>query len=147
MRREGLATAHQGQEASGLGQLLRTPSLPLLLIVAALAVGLAALVPLIQSSLATTTNGNIQRLERERADWQARLHELELEVARLGSLDRIEQEAKSRLNMVPPEEVRYIIVDVPAPAERRLPSRFLPPEPEKEKASPSLWERLFGWLP
>lgn len=146
MKREGLATAHEGEPASGLGHLLRAPGLPALLIAAVIAVGVAALVPLIQSSLATTTNANIRALERQRADWQARIHELELEVARLGSLERIEQEAINRLKMVPPEEVRYIVVDVPAPTERRLPSRFLPPEREEERASPSLWERLFGWL-
>lgn len=141
-----MATAQKGDRASTLPGLGRASSLPILLAAAALAVAVAALIPLIQSSLATTTNGNVQRLEQERADWEARLQELQLEVARLGSLERIEQEAKARFNMVPPKETVFITVDEPAPAERRLPSRFLPPEPEPKESSPSLWERLLGWF-
>lgn len=142
-----MATAPKAQRESALAQLLRSPSLPVLLTVCAVAVGLAALIPLIQSSVATTTNSNVQRLEQERIDWEARLHELELDVATMGSLDRIEREAISRLRMTPPKETRYITVDVPAPEQRRLPSRFLPPEPAPEEPGPSIWERLFGWLP
>jgi len=142
-----LATAPKAQRESALAQLLRSPSLPVLLTVCAVAVGLAALIPLIQSSVATTTNSNVQRLEQERIDWEARLHELELDVATMGSLDRIEREAISRLRMTPPKETRYITVDVPAPEQRRLPSRFLPPEPTPEEPGPSIWHRLFGWLP
>ncbi len=142
-----MTTAPKTQSRSALLELLRSPSLPVLLILCAVVVGLAALLPLIQSSGATTTNGNIQRLEQERGDWKARLHELELEVATLGSLERIEKEAALRFKMVPPQETRYITVDVPAPEERRLPSRFLPPEPKKELSQSSLWDRLFGWIP
>ena len=142
-----MASAPKAQREGALAQLLRSPNLPVLLTVCAVAVGLAALIPLIQSSLATTTNSNVQRLEQEQIDWEARLHELELDVATLGSLDRIESEATSRLHMTPPKETRYITVDVPAPEQRRLPSRFLPPEPAQKEPGPSIWKRLFGWLP
>ncbi len=142
-----MATAPKAHRESAVIQALLSPSLPVLLTLCAVAVGLAALIPLIQSSVATTTNSNVQRLEQERIDWEARLHELELEVATMGSLERIENEAVSRLHMTPPKETRYITVDVPAPEERRLPSRFLPPEPKLEEPGPSVWERLFGWLP
>lgn len=141
-----MATVHK-HSPSAVAEALRSPSLPVLLTVCALVIGLAALVPLIQSSDATSTNAKIQQLEQERSDWQARVHELELDVAYLGSLDRIENEAKGRLKMVAPQEVHYLTVDVPAPAERRLPSRFLPPQPQKKESGSSLWDRLFGWLP
>jgi cell division protein FtsL len=117
------------------------------LILAAMIVGLAALLPLVQSSGATTTAGNIRRLEQEREDMQARLQELEVRVAGLGSLSRIEHEATTRLKMVKPQEVHYIRVDAPAPAPHRLPSRYLPQPADSSSAGSSLWEDVFGWLP
>ncbi len=142
-----MATAPNSKEAAAPSELLHSPSLPLLLTAAALAIGLAALLPLIQSSSATTTNGNIQRLEQEKTDWQARLREIELEVAGLSSLNRIEQEAIERLGMVPPEEIRYITVSGPAPEAWRPPSRFLPAPTEPLEPSSSLWDKAFGWVP
>lgn len=123
-------------------------SLPLLLTLAALAIGLAALFPLIQSSGATSTNFQIQRLEQELTDWEARTDELEAEIATLSGLERIEQEAAQRFQMVPAQETIYLTVDQPGPEPLRLPSRFLPPEPAPALAGgSSLWDRLFGWLP
>ncbi len=142
-----MATAPHTEGASAPAELLRSPSLPILLTVAALAIGLAALLPLIQSSSATSTNGNIQRLDQAKTDWQARLREIELEVASLSSLNRIEQEARERLGMVPPEETRYITVPGPAPEAWRLPSRFLPAPIEQQESGSSLWDKAFGWVP
>ncbi len=142
-----MATAHRTRHPSAIPQALRSPSLPLLMTLAALAVGVAALLPLLQSSGATTTNGNVQRLEQIHADWQARVNELEVEVATLGGLERIEKEAISRFKMVAPTETVYITVPVPAPQPQRLPSRFLPAQEEPGPAKKSWWDRLFGWLP
>lgn len=122
-------------------------TLPVILMGAALLIGLAALLPLVQSSGATSTAGDIEKLEDEKAAWQARLHELETEVASLGSLDRIEKEARTRLKMVVPKEVHYLSVDAPPPQERRLPSRYLPPEPEPEDGGGGVWGSLTDWIP
>ena len=130
-----------------LPEILRSPSMPTLLIVAALVIGSAALIPLVQSAVATSTNGNVHRLEQERADWQARTQELELEVATTAGLSRIEKKARIELKMAEPKETRYIAVDAAAPAPRKLPSRYLPPETDKKQAGPSLWEQILGWLP
>jgi hypothetical protein len=124
-----------------------TGNLPVILIVAAMVVGLAALLPLVQTSGATTAAGRIRQLEQERRDWQAQLHEQEVRVAQLGSLERIEKEARERLKMVPPAETHYFRVDAPAPAPHRLPSRFLPEEPPDTDTGASLWEDIAGWLP
>jgi cell division protein FtsL len=113
----------------------------------ALLIGAAALVPLVQSSMATTTNGNVHRLERQRDDWRARIQELELDVATMAGLDRIESEAQSKLKMVEPEETRYINVAAEAPEPRKLPSRYLPPPAEGKGAEPGIWEQLLDWLP
>ncbi len=141
-----MATAHKTERTSALGDLARSPSWPVLLTVCGFAIGLAALLPLVQSSDATSINGRIQQLEQDRSDWQARLHELELEVAGLGSLDRIEREGRERLHMAPPKDIRYLTVDQPPPEQRRLPSRFLPQQAEEKESGSSLWGRLFGWM-
>ena len=125
-----------------------TTSLPLVLIAAAVVIGLAALLPLIQSSGATTTSGRLQNMEQARADWVARLQELQVEVATLGGLERIEQEAVTRLKMVPAQETIYLKVDAPRPESRKLPSRFLPTSTTTEESEDeTLWDKLFGWLP
>lgn len=130
-----------------IGGVLHSPSLPVVLTLAAMIVGLAALLPLIQSSGATTTAGQIRQLQQEQEGWQARIRELEVDVAGLGSLNHIEQEAKTRLKMVQPKEVQYIAVPAPAPAQQRLPSRYLPPTPQPHAAGNSLWDDVSGWLP
>ena len=130
-----------------LPELLRSPSTPTLLIISALAIGAAALIPLVQSSIATTTNGNVHRLEQQRDDWQARIQELELDVATMAGLDRIEKEARAKLKMVEPTETRYIAVETEPPEARRLPSRYLPPAADQREAQPSIWGQLLDWLP
>jgi cell division protein FtsL len=121
--------------------------LPVILILAAMMVGVAALLPLVQSSGATSTAGDIRALEQDKTDWRARVRALELKVAGLGSLNRIEQEATARLKMAPPKETHYIRIDAAAPEPRRLPSRYLPQTPSPEESGSSVFEKLFGWIP
>ena len=78
-----------------VSDLLRSPNMPTLLIISALVIGAAALIPLVQSSIATTTNGNVRILEQQRDDWQAQTQELELDVATMAGLNRIENEART----------------------------------------------------
>jgi cell division protein FtsL len=122
--------------------------LPVILTVAVFIIGLTAMLPLIQSSGATSTAGNIEELEQDKSGLQARLRELEIDVATLGSLTRIESEAINRLGMEKPKDVQYIPINVAPPAERKLPSRFLPSEPETTaKDESTVFDDLFGWLP
>jgi len=132
---------------SAITGVLRTPNPAIMLILAAVVIGMAALLPVVQSSGATNTAGNIRRLEQEKADWRAQVRSLELEIAGLGSLGRIEQEATQRLKMGPPRELHYIRIDAPAPEPRRLPSRYFAPTPEPEDDGSSVWGQLFGWIP
>ena len=133
------------QPAPGTG-ILRSPALPVVLILAACAIGVTALLPLIQSSSATSTAGDVRALEAERNDQRARLRALELEIAQLGSLPRIEQEAAARFKMGPPKILNYIAVDAPAPEAPRIPSRYLGEEPPKDSDSSSLFEDIADWL-
>lgn len=137
--------AARRQQVADAG-VLRSPALPVLLILAAMAIGVTALLPLIQSSSATSTAGDVRTLEAERTDWRARLRALELEVAALGSLSRIEAEAAARFKMGPAKEQNYIAVDAPAPEPRKLPSRYLAEQTEQESDSASLIEDLVDWV-
>src|SRR5438093_10898138 len=141
-----MATAPRTQTRAVIAELVQSTTLPVLLILAAMVIGIAALLPLVQSSGATTTAGNIQALEQEKTSWQAQLRELETQVATLGSLNRIEAEARDRLGMEPPQVTHYITVDVPPPESQKLPSRFLPNEHPKPQSESSLWKDLFGWM-
>ncbi len=143
-----MATAPKADAGSQLKGFLRPENLPIVLIVAAMVVGIAALLPLVQSSASTSTAGTIRRLEGDKAGWQTQLQELELNVAGMGSLDTIEREARRRFKMIRPEEVVYILVDSPPPEPRRIPSRYLPQDSSVETdVSSSIWEDLIGWLP
>lgn len=135
------------QQARAVPSTWVTGTLPIILIFATMVVGIAALLPLVQSSGATSTAGHIRVLEQQREDWQARLHEQEVTVAELGSLDRIDKEARERLKMGPPTDVNYISIDAPAPAPHRMPGRFLPDQPNQVSAGDSLWKALTDWFP
>ena len=125
----------------------RQLSLPSLVIICLVVIGLAGLLPLIQSSRVTSSSSDVRRLERARSDWQARLQELQAEIAFLGSLDRIEKEARERLGMVTPSETVYIVVDEPAPETQLVPLRFLPPKEDEPRHEDSWWESILGALP
>ncbi len=71
------------QRSSAIPEVLQDSNIPVILILVTLVVGIAALLPLVQTSLATSTGGNVSRLEQLREDWQAQLHEQELRVAQL----------------------------------------------------------------
>ncbi len=143
-----MATAPKANPRSQLQGLLRPENLPVVLTIAAMVIGVAALLPLLQSSETTSTAGNILQLEDEKAGWQTQLQELELTVAGMGSLDHIEREAKRRFKMTTAEEVVYIFVDSPPPEARRIPSRYFAPDETVETGTgSSVWEDLIGWLP
>jgi cell division protein FtsL len=126
----------------------RPLSMPVVLTIALVAVGLAGLLPLLQSSQTTTTGYNIRQLERQRNDWEARTHELEAEIASLAALDRIEEEARQRLGMEAPERTVYLTVDVASPESQPIPDRFLPPEKQANaKEDQSWWQSLLDLLP
>ena len=125
----------------------RQPGLPSLVIICVVVIGIAGLLPLLLSSKVTSTSSDIRQLERVRNDWQARTQELQAEIAVLGSLDRIEKEARGRLGMVPPGETVYITVDQPAPEKQIAPLRFLPPEKDQSHQEESLWESILDMFP
>ena len=138
-----VASRSSTQQAQG-GSL----SLPVLLTLAVVAIGLTGSISLLPSSQATSTSYHIRQLEVARSDWQARIRELEAETASLGSLERIDRDARERLGMVPPTRTTYLTVDIPAPEKQILPTRFMPGGEEKPREDEqSLWESLLDLLP
>lgn len=117
------------------------------LIAAGLALAAAALLQVVQTSNVTNAGYHIQRLEQERLQWQARVHQVEAEVASLSSLERIEQEARGRLGMVPAERRLYLEMNAPVPTHQLLPTRFSPPEAPEQRSSEPWWRDLLDLLP
>jgi cell division protein FtsL len=117
------------------------------LIAAGLALAAAALLQVVQTSNVTTAGYQIQRLDQERLQWQASVHQLEAEVASLASVDRIEQEARGRLGMVPAESRLYLKTNVPVPSHQLLPTRFSPPEAPEQRTGEPWWRDLLELLP
>ncbi len=139
-----MATQHRRETAAGI---IPNGSLAVALALAAMIVGAAALLPLVQSSGSTATSGQIGRLQQEREDWRARLQEQEVLVAQLSSLAHIENEARTRLKMVEPETVRYIRVPAAAPVPNQIPSRYLPQPTAPSDAGKSLWDEILDGIP
>lgn len=82
--------------------------------------------PVVQTSNATSTGYQNRRLEARRADIQAAIYNTQTEIAQLGSLERIDQEARGRLGMVPADRSTIVTVQEPAPVQRQVPARYLP---------------------
>jgi len=120
--------------------------LPSLVAICLVAIALTGLLPLLLSSTLVTANGEVRTLERARNDWQARIQELQAETAALGSLDRIEKEARGRLGMVTPTETVVVVVDQPLPEPQLVPLRFMPPEKAQSQQSDSWWETILDIL-
>jgi hypothetical protein len=107
----------------------------------AVVLGLAALLPVIQSSGVTTTGYRVRQLEQANVTWEARVASLEAEVAELSSQDRIEQRARE-LGMVPVEDPVYVQVEETGPGALHVPRRYTPPSPTTQPADRNWWEVL-----
>lgn len=125
--------------ARGFGRRVGIPGLS---IVAATLVAAAALLPVAQSSSATSIGHQIRDLEARRADLNAGIYASQSEVASLGSIDRIEREARGRLGMVPAERWMYVTASAPPPA-ALIPARYLNAAevPLPQVADPPTWWR------
>jgi hypothetical protein len=88
----------------------------------------------------------MQKLEEERVQTLARIHDLEAETAALASLDRTERAARERLGMVPATKIDYVEVGVPAPSVPLLP-RPLADLEERVEDNRAWWEKLLQALP
>jgi hypothetical protein len=112
-------------------RVLRLPSLGIL--AASGLVAGAALMPVVQTSNATTTGYENRRMEARKTDIQAAIYNAQTEIAQLGSLERIDKEARGRLGMVPADRSTIVTVQEAAPEQRQVPARFLPQPQEQQQ--------------
>ena len=111
------------------------------------AVGLVALLPVLQTSSATERGGAIRQLEQSKAELRASVNGLEAEVADLASIHRVQQIATERLGMVPPKRILYLPIGGAVP-QQRVPERLLPyRDPTPSAAGDPWWRRLADLLP
>jgi len=106
---------------------LRSLQAPLSLLAAIGLVAAAMLLPVMQSSGATTTGYLIQRHQQELAELQANSYDLQAQIAQLGSTARIHSEATRLGFVVAPRPSAIVNVAVLAPAAAVLPRSYLPP--------------------
>lgn len=92
-------------------------------------VGMTSLLLLVQISGVASMAYEVQRLEDSRLYWQEANYRAETEIARLQSLGRIDEEATSRLKMVPAKGT--IAVLLASPIQARTPAL----EPTREASS------------
>ena len=140
-------TPRQRVRAGAVVSRLRIPGLRGL--AAAGLVTAAALLPVVQSSNATTAGYEIRQLERRKSDLQASIYNAQSEIAELGSLQRIDREARDRLGMVPATRTVMVTVDEAPPAPWRVPARFAEPQEEERPAArpaPTGWRALLARL-
>jgi len=108
--------------------------------------GVGAMLPVFQNSVATSRGFDSQSLDAQQAQIQGHLLLLEAEVARLTSLDRIERRATD-IGLIPAADALYVTVSEPGPAPAKIPAEYLPGvEPERNDPA-SWWQSLLTWLP
>jgi cell division protein FtsL len=123
---------------------------PILFAVGALIV-IVAVVQLVQTSRATTASFKIEQLQQQELELETSVSQLEVEVAGLSSLARIQQEA-NRLGLRPPASREVVGVSVPGPSgdSAQIPARLLQSDQAGTAAgseSSSLWDELLDHLP
>lgn len=121
--------------------------IPAFSILAAGFVAAAALLPVAQSSDATSTGTEIRRLETRKADLLASIHLTQTEIAELAAIERVEQRARE-LGLAPAERVMYVRV-AGSPPVTGMPSRYLNEEEPPAVASTEQpwWKALLSKLP
>jgi cell division protein FtsL len=123
---------------------------PILIAVGAI-IALIAVVQVIQTSRATTASFKIEELQRQKLDLETSVSQLEVEVAQLSSLARIQQESK-RLGLGTPASREVVRVSVPGPSgdSAQIPARFLQTERANTRTgeqTSSWWDNALNYLP
>lgn len=133
-------TPHPVSRAAG-----RRLGIPAVSILAAGFVAAAALLPVAQSSDATSTGSEIRRLETRKADLLASIHLTQMEIAELAAIERVEERARA-LGLAPAERVLYVRTAQPPPP-TGMPSRYLnAEEPSTGAAARPWWRTLLSKL-
>lgn len=117
-----------------------------LVLAACMLIGATAMLPVVQTSTATTTGFGIESLQAERARLQSEIAVLESETAELRSLDRIEARAVE-IGLVQADAPHYVTIGEAGPTPAKLPARYLPEPIVEPNISDPWWVTLFNILP
>ena len=91
----------------------------------ALIVSASALAPVVQNSLMTTQGRNIEVLEGRQHALHVEMRQLEAEIARLISVDRIARRA-GEIGLVPGANAIFVTIGEAGPAPPKIPAEHLP---------------------
>lgn len=137
MRRSPALSAPSVREAALRVRPINSFRFPVWIWIAAAGLTLAAVIPILQASSATSTSAELQALERDRAGLEAEVRLIASQVGELASLQRVEDAARERLNLTPAVPTTVLHVDEPPPP-RVLPRRLL-------RSESSSFESVRGW--
>lgn len=118
------------------------------LALALLVLALTGLLPLLQTTQTTSTGFTVSQLEARRDELLATVQRLEVEIASLTSLDRVEREAQA-VGFVEPAETVLLEVDQPGSTTGAAPpaaGRSLSIAGEETESGPAWWQRLLAFF-
>lgn len=132
---------------AGWGVVRQRMSRLMLISVALLSVAAVGLVQVLQTARVAEVGYTLRDLELERQSLDANIRLLEAQIAQTSNLERLRDQAVTRLGMVVPQDTMRISVTAPAPANQPLPRRYVQ-VPEREPVpEPAWWEELIGSIP
>lgn len=92
----------------------------------------------------------VEKLEDKKRDLESKKEHLQLKIARLKSLDRVERIAKQELNMEEPDNINYIVIDLneehKSKSEKDKKKITQQQEETKEELSFNLEARVQDWF-
>lgn len=106
----------------------------------------SAMLPVLQNSSATSRGFRAQSLDAQTAELKGEMSELEAQVARLTSLERIQRRAQE-IGLSPASNPIYVSVDVAGPAPAKIPAEYLPSPKPRAAGQEPWWRSLARWLP
>jgi len=124
---------------------VRLPGINGWVLAAIVVAGLAAMLPVLQNSTATSRGFQVQRLDAEQTRINGELRLLEADVAQLTSLPRIQRRA-AEIGLGPGETPIYVTITEPGPAPAKIPSEYLPGPAPKTDEPESWWQSLLKWV-
>lgn len=134
-------TAQTPRPESAAGRIPRYRSLSAFLNMSAAIVGMTSLLLMVQISGVASMAYEVQRLEDSRLYWQEANYRAETDIARLQSLERIEEEATARLKMVPAKDTVPVLL--PGPVQARTSSLESSRNvPNKARGTAPWWQEL-----
>ena len=128
-----------------LGRFQRHRNLSGLVNISAAVFGMTTLMLLVQISGVASMAYEVQRLEDPRTYWQESNYRAETEIASLQSLPRIEEEATTRLKMVPAKEPIPVMMSGPFQARPSLPEAIRGPSP-KAGSGQQWWQGILDLM-